>query len=370
MDNNTTIYAIVTNDLVQDQRMHRICQTLQIAGYEVTLLGREKPSSKPLPESTYTRLRIRCIWQRGPLFYMEFCLRCFFWLLRQKKGIIWSVDTDTILAATLVSKARNMPVVWDAHEYFTEVPELAERPLTKWIWNSAERLCVPSCHAFVTVSPSLAKLFQQKYHKSFLTILNVPVWQQRPLHAIENEDKKILLYQGMLNKGRGLEQIIAAMEFLPEAELWIVGEGDLSQTLREQANRSKASGRIAFVGWKSGAALEEITSKASLGLNLLDGASLSYRYSLANKFFDYMHVGVPSVNMAFADYEALLQKYRTGICVSNLNPASLATEIQKVLSSPQTLHSLRSQCIAGAKEFCWQNQIPMLLSTMETLQPK
>ena len=50
----------VTNDLVYDQRMNRICTSLCNAGYDVTLIGRTNKNSPPLLDKPYHQKRFNC----------------------------------------------------------------------------------------------------------------------------------------------------------------------------------------------------------------------------------------------------------------------------------------------------------------------
>ena len=73
--------------------------------------------------------------------------------------------------------------------------------------------------------------FEKKYKKPFSVIRNVPFYQNETAKSPQN----IILYQGVLNEGRGLEQVIQAMQAIENAALWLAGEGDLSTVLRKQA---------------------------------------------------------------------------------------------------------------------------------------
>nr|HPI55391.1 hypothetical protein [Chitinophagaceae bacterium] len=75
------IVLTVTTDLNFDQRMIRIATTLANAGYDVLLIGRLKPNSKPLQDRTYRQKRLPVFFQKGPAFYTEYNLRLFFYLL-------------------------------------------------------------------------------------------------------------------------------------------------------------------------------------------------------------------------------------------------------------------------------------------------
>src|SRR5690349_17278363 len=102
------ILFTVTNDLNYDQRMQRICNTLADAGYDVTLIGRKLKTSAPLPDKNYKQRRLNCWFNKGKLFYAEFNIRVFFFLLFKKADCICAIDLDTILPCYYISKLKGI----------------------------------------------------------------------------------------------------------------------------------------------------------------------------------------------------------------------------------------------------------------------
>ncbi len=368
---NQKIICTVTNDLNQDQRMQRICTTLTENGYTVTLVGRLKAHSIPLQIQNYHQIRLKCWYDRGFLFYLEYNIRLFRILLSEKKVpfIIYTVDSDTLVAGGIVKYLTGKKQIFDAHEYFTEVPELINKPIKRWIWQTIENIFVPKADAHITVSKSLADIFGNKFGKIFTPILNVPY-----LSVTSGQAKKpylpVILYQGMLNKGRGLEQMIGAMEKINYALLFIIGEGDLSASLRLLGANSPAANRIQFLGWKSADQMAEISREATLAINLLENSSLSYYYSLANKFFDYIHAGVPSVNMAFPEYIDIIKKYELGVTISKLDQDLIAETINNLLGNHETLEQMVVACKKACKIYCWENERQKLIETVDQMHLK
>ena len=156
--------------------MQRICGSLANAGYEVTLLGRKLKNSKKLSEFNFNQQRLYCFFTKGKLFYLEYNIRLFFFFLFLRKyDAICAVDLDTLLAATLAAKIRRKKLIYDAHEYFTEVPEVVERPRIKKIWEWVAKTCIHRCDACYTVCQSLSAEFKKHYGKDFEVIRNLPI---------------------------------------------------------------------------------------------------------------------------------------------------------------------------------------------------
>jgi hypothetical protein len=140
---NKKIIVSVTNDLSCDQRVDKVCNSLGDMGFDVLLVGRKQKQSPSLSDRKYKIYRFSLLFNKGMLFYAEFNIRLFFLLLFSKVDILLSNDTDTLLANFLASKIRRKKLVFDAHELFPELPELAYRPKTKRIWEKIEDWIFP-----------------------------------------------------------------------------------------------------------------------------------------------------------------------------------------------------------------------------------
>ncbi|WP_353482251.1 glycosyltransferase [Haliscomenobacter sp.] len=347
----------VTNDLVYDQRMQRICATLAETGHEVTLVGRLRRSSLELTSANYQQIRLFCWFEHGKLFYLEYNLRLFWCLLWRTFEVYTGIDLDTLLPNLLVARLKGKRCFYDAHEYFTEVPEVVDRPFTKSIWEAVARFAIPRVDAAYTVGPALAQIFQNRYGIPFQVIRNVPIAVNLAVStpATSNE-LPIILYQGVLNVGRGLETAIAAMQHIEGAELWLAGEGDLSVSLRQQAKDLQLETKVKFLGYIPPSELRNITNKAYIGLNLLENRGQSYYYSLANKAFDYIQSAVPSIQMNFPEYLALQAEHPVFYLLPQLEVDALVAAIQRLLSDEELYQNLQNECREAAQDWCWEKE--------------
>jgi glycosyltransferase involved in cell wall biosynthesis len=354
------LFFTVTNDLTYDQRMIRICSSLAAAGYTVRLIGREKRGSRPLSDRPFQQVRIRCFWEKGKLFYLEYNLRLFFYLLRTSFDAVCSIDLDTLLPGFGAARIKGKPLIYDAHEYFTEVPELVDRPFTKRIWESLAQGIVPRIRHAYTVGPELAQLFEQRYGTAFSVIRNLPL-SRKAIDTLPEGSPRIILYQGALNVGRGLEEAILAMKDVNGAEFWMAGEGDLSEKLRKLVRRKKLDHKVKFLGFVLPEDLPKLTQRATIGLNLLQNRGLNYYYSLANKTFDYIQAGIPSLNPAFPEYIRLQKEFDCLILVDELTPRAIASSLNALLQDPDRLAAIREKCRWAAEQLCWEKEEQKLI---------
>ena len=353
------IVITVTNDLSYDRRMQRIAGVLCRQGHQVLMLGRRLPESPPLRPHPWAERRMRCFFRRGALFYLEYNARLLALLLCEPFDALYTVDLDTMPGGLAAAWLRRKRRVFDAHEYFTETPEVTGRPVVKAIWGVVARLGIPLYHANITVGPALARIFEEKYGRPFVVVRNMPL-ALPPAPARPRPLPGALLYQGALNEGRGLEAMITAMAYLPDCTLTLVGEGDLSDSLRRMAAAHPAAARIHFAGYATPDRLSDWTARAWLGLNLLEHRGESYYYSLANKFFDFVQAGTPVLTMNFPEDAALNRQYEVAILLDCLDPESVSQAIRSLLDDPRRYARLCAACEVACKEWVWEREAEAL----------
>lgn len=350
------ILFAATSDLNHDQRMQRICTAYSEMGYQSGLCGRRLTDSAPLSPRPFFQHRFTCICTRGKLFYLEFNCRLFFYLLLKRPNIIWAADLDTLPAASLFAWLSGATLVYDAHEYFTETPELKGRAASRKVWEILAKLAIPRADIAVTVNQSLAEILGSRYQVPFLTIRNVPIVRTFSPATATKISPPVILYQGVLNLGRGLETAIVAMHRLPGLQLWLAGEGDCSAALRTLVAKEGLGDRVRFLGKLLPEALAALTPRVFAGINLLDGDSKSYYYSLANKTFDYVQAGIPALQMDFPEYRRLHEEWACFVLLQTLNPETFAAAIGSLMDNPAEYARLQSNCIRAAEEWNWEKE--------------
>ncbi|MCB0803149.1 MAG: glycosyltransferase [Flavobacteriales bacterium] len=352
------IIVSVTNDLCTDQRVHKVCTSLQSNGYRVLLLGRKLSSSPEIENRTYTTRRFSLLFHKGPLFYLNYNLRLLLYLIFNSFDILLSNDLDTLTANFIASKIKNKPLVYDSHEYFTEVPELIDRKRVQQIWEKLEAWMLPKVKHSYTVSAKIAAVYHQKYSIDMEVIRNFP---SKKTIISNKEDQKIIVYQGALNIGRGLEELIEAMQFVEDAKLKIAGDGDIALELKSLLAKYNLEDKVSFLGRLSILKLHELTQKASLGVSLEKELGLNYKYAVPNKIFDYIQAGVPVLYSPLVEVVSLLNNYLVGEQLMSHEPISIARQINEMLISDKK-ELWKSECLRAASIYNWEEEEKKLLN--------
>jgi len=305
---------------------------------------------------------MKLFFEKGKLFYIEYMFRLFWALLFRKADILNANDLDTLLPNYWVARIKGVRLIFDSHELFTEVPELIERPQTRAVWLRLEQWLFPKLQTAYTVNPSLARIFTEKYKVPVQVIQNLPLPKTPPLNT-KDINQKILLYQGSLNIGRGIELMIQTMHHLPqEIHLWIAGGGDIEGELKQLVQQEKLMTRVTFKGLIPFESLHLVTQQASIGFSLEEDRGANYHYASPNKVVDYVQSHVPCIVADLPEMRRVVEQYHIGDILPNSNrtPQQLANKVLTLLE-PSVYQEKVAACKVAAQVLNWEIERKKLL---------
>jgi glycosyltransferase involved in cell wall biosynthesis len=248
------VLSIAYNELTNDNRVMNQALSLHNNGYEVTVLGYkinpDLPSVEKVNGITIRRVSISYtnpFIHRIPFlkfFYHE--LNLFITFLRiglRNFDVLHCHDVNTLQFGVRVKllKRSHVKLVYDAHEYETERNGL--HGSRKIYIKLKEKLLIKFCDRVITVSDTIANEYKRLYGITKPeVILNCPILRSAKIqtHNIFREkfaipkSNKILLYQGILSPGRGIDVILEAFDQLdlPDFSLVFMGEGVLESMIK------------------------------------------------------------------------------------------------------------------------------------------
>ncbi|MGL6268793.1 MAG: glycosyltransferase [Chitinophagaceae bacterium] len=353
-----TLFFTVTNDLSYDQRMIRICGSLANAGYQVKLVGRKRKSSPVLGQMGFEQIRLYCFFEKGKAFYIEYNIRLFFWLLFQKMDLICAIDLDTILPCLWISQLKGIPRVYDAHELFCEMKEVVTRPQIFRIWKVIERYALPRFTMGYTVCQPIAKILFKDYGVSYAVIRNIG--RYNPLR-VGIKKEKIILYQGAVNEGRYFENLIPAMKWV-NAPLHIYGDGNFLEKAKDLIKKNALEEKVLLKGKILPSELPRITESALVGISIFENTGLSNYLSLSNRFFDYMHSGLPQLCSNYPCYREINDIYEIALLIIDHSPINIAGLLNNLIENEVLYKKLEDNCLSASSNLNWENEEKVLLA--------
>lgn len=359
------VLVSVFNNLYTDQRVEKFCRTLSENGFEPGLIGNNWGG---LPEMSRNYPFSRIILKSKILkfAYVEFQRKLYKELLRKadKDTILLSNDLDTLLPNYLISKKLKIPLVFDSHEIFTEMPSVNGR-FTQKIWRSLESFIVPKLKYMITASESYADWFAETYKiERPIVVQNFPQKKENPQDYLEINSRKVILYQGVINPSRGLDKMIPAMKEIENAELWIAGDGPKKTDYLALTKALGLENKVKFIGKLLPENLREITNKADLGLSIEENNGLSYYFSMPNKVSDYIQSRIPVVVSDFPEMRKVVDNFHVGEKIENYN--QLAEKINIVLGNGKFFY--KDYLNQAAAELCWEKEEPKIIELFKKVK--
>jgi glycosyltransferase involved in cell wall biosynthesis len=367
---NKKIIVSVISDIVTDQRVQKECNTLHKMGYEVLLLGRKGRNTFHLNGLPYRIIRFTNLFRRGPFMYIVFNIQLFFYLVFKKADVLWANDLDTLLPNFIVSRLKRIKLVYDSHEYFTLS---VYKETSRKVWELMEKLLFPHLKNAITVSNSIKQAYEKKYKVPVTVLRNVPykfVQSEDDREVILMPRKKILIMQGIgLNENRGAEEAILAMQFLPDVfNLYFIGKGTILNKLKQMVVDLNLSHKVTFIDVLPYNEMMKYTRQCFLGL-IFEKIYVTdqHMFALPNKFFDYIHAGIPVLSSKAVEIKLMIEKYQTGDFIDSFEPDAIAEKIIEISKNEEMYNLWKHNTVLASEELNWQNEEIILINFMNHL---
>lgn len=274
--------------------------------------------------------------------------------------VVWANDYSTLHPARLIARERGAKLVYDSLEIWLETvnqffPTDAPLPkalafrtvigLCRAIGRRVEPRLVDDVDLVITANESYAKVLRDRLVREDIgVVLNCPdPVELRHSDRVRRElglaaSDRIVLYQGMMNAGRGLPELVAsARDFPAGVRLVLIGAGMLEDSLRRLAEDAELEDRVFFGALVPQAELHEWTSSADLGVLILDPINLSKRLALANKIFEYMAASIPVLTTDLPENRRIIDQCECGWLINDRAPAVIADRLARILEDPEEM---------------------------------
>ena len=365
------VISIVLNNFKNDSRVLKENISLQNAGYDVKVVAllESGVDEYEIVENISVH-RVKLIskdWSKNIVIqlvkYCEFLYR----VIKEYKDadILHCNDLNALPIGFIVKKFYNkdIKVVYDAHEYETEINGL--HGVQKTIVKKLEKFLIKYADEVICVSDAIATEYVKLYGiKKPSLVLNTPPYKEikkKDLFRKDlniGKDKTIFLYQGSISRGRGVEIVIESFKAIEDtnAVILFMGYGELEEYVKEIAKKQK---NIYFYPAVSPEVLLDYTSSADFGISTIEDTCLSYRYCLPNKMFEYMMADIPLIVSNLPEMKRVVEQNRVGVVAKENTPEGLKEAIKEAINlDKEELY----QNIRKVKEvYNWQEQERVLL---------
>lgn len=290
---------------------------------------------------------------------------------KDNADIYHSNDLNTLPQGIICSKFRLKPkkLVYDSHEVQTS--RTGYNPKTIKLFES---FMIKFVDEMIVENHTRAKKNEELYGfypntlYNYSELYNIEDKPDVDLHSELGlpKDEKILLYQGGLQQGRGLELLIEMMPQVKEGTLVFLGAGKLEKTLKEMAAQSSESHRIKFVDKVHFKALPSYTKQAYLGFQVLQNICFNHYSASSNKLFEYIMAHVPVVSCNFPEVKAVVDQ-GVGISVDSQDVNQIAEAVNKLVEDETLRNQYSEKCKQIKRIYNWENEKQKLLEVYNAL---
>ncbi|HOM05787.1 MAG TPA: glycosyltransferase [Candidatus Kapabacteria bacterium] len=269
------------------------------------------------------------------------------------KYIFWACDLYSLGAVYKIARKSDY-VIYDSREIYSALANLSKSPIKQKILTFLEKKWVNIVNHFV-VSGELDAEYLKEYFKTqkmFTTIYNVPPYKEYVETNIIKErypflkDYVILLYQGAVHYGRGISPVLDFIASSKKYAFVVLGNGIFLNEAKIIAQNKGILDRVVFAGNIPYEDLHQWTCSADIGMNLIEPISLSYKFALPNKLFEYAMAGLPQVVSSLPALEKIINQYHIGVIVNDFTPNSILNAIEKIIDNYKYY---RQNCLKFAK---------------------
>jgi glycosyltransferase involved in cell wall biosynthesis len=134
------------------------------------------------------------------------------------------------------------------------------------------------------------------------------------------------------------------------------------EEMRSVVQANDLSGKVNFFGMLPPEELKKRTAQAYIAVNPFERTGLNQYLSLSNKFFDYIHAGIPQVTMNYPEYKKINDQFKIAELIDDLEPETIAKAINMLITNKELYLQLKQNCFVARQELNWQNEKDSLLN--------
>ena len=332
----------------------------------------------PIPAVIFLCVGALLCARRVRIVFLKSCmvLRMVRFGLGKEYDIYHANDLNTLIQGVVCSKFKvfkrnRKKLIYDSHEVQTSRMGYSSR-----VYDWMEKFLISFCDRVINENHTRAAYTRELYGFYPAVVHNYP-FVSRPeevekvdLYELLDipEEEPILLYQGGMQIGRGLDKVIEAVPLFKSGIVVFIGDGRLKAELVEKVIRMDLESRVKFVPKVPVRELIRYTPNGYLGFQVLNNVCFNHYSASSNKLFEYMMSGVPVIACSFPEIQRVVEGEKTGICVDSHCPESIARGVNYLLDHPEVRETMRRNCFKARNRYNWDNEKLKFIKVYEEIK--
>lgn len=403
------VAMVVWNEFRNDARVLKEAETLCSAGHQVTVHALHTPGVTQEHEVLPSGVRVVRVarsplwkWRKGKIGptgslakaspsgssgpirrlspfrqTLRICARLWthaalLWhLTRCRAHVVHAHDVNTLPTAWLASVFSGASLVYDAHEISTSREGYASfRKLVAMV----EKALMPRANGTITTTVARAKFFSRAYGVERPVVLQNRPRRQQVLASRRIRDElrlvqpwPIIVYQGGVQQGRGLERLARVALDVPDAYFIFIGGGRLEASLRSIVAELRLDERVHFIPTVALAELPSYTASADIGVQPIENTCLNHYTTDSNKLFEYVQAGLPVVASDLPEIRRVVREHDLGLLVPPGDSAALSSALRDLVADRSKRQYYAAQSRKASVALSWESQEHELVALYESV---
>jgi glycosyltransferase involved in cell wall biosynthesis len=335
-------------------RVHRIAKTYAL-NYNVMILEWDRESTSPkyeyragveihrfLFKATYG---LKLIFKL-PIWAMYLIIFC----LTNKFDVLIPQNLDNLMPVWGIAKLKNVKIIYDIADFYSDAYIPKRATILRQIVAVTERFLIKRVDATIIADDSRFVQLGNVDRKNVIVVYNTPYddYESLSQNAIFNNSgisefingNFVIFYGGMIASDRGLNQLVDAVNGIPDIRLVVAGYGP---TQHEFEHYIKDKTNILYLGKVEYVKILELTYLSNCVAILYNPTLLpNFIYSSPNKMFEAMMCGKPIIAIKGTSMAQILIEENCGLVINSINVDELRLALFKLKSNPTLAINLGS----------------------------
>lgn len=314
------------------------------------------------------KTKIKLIWIRANIFLHMIRLG-----IKKDYNIYHSNDLNTLPQGYICSKVRfkQRKLIYDSHEVQT-----SRTGYNSKLYVYLEAFLIKKIDSMIVENHTRARYAKKVYKFYPNVVYNYPIKIDAVTHGKVSlkkilglpESEKILLYQGGIQTGRGLENLIKAAPLFKEGTLVLIGDGRIKRDLEKLVDQMGLKEKVRFLPKVPLKDLPLYTREAYIGFQVLNNVCFNHYSAASNKLFEYIMSYVPVIACSFPEIKKVIQGEGIGLCVDSHDPVSIAKGVNYLLDSPEEYQVMKKKCAIAREKYNWEYEKVNFLTVYKNIK--
>ena len=377
------VTMFVWNNFMNDARVLREATALTDLDYTVTVIAKKelteihlssseevrerifvnRPLKLELPQKISAKIKSSILTKHIPNMLLMFKMI----VLGRKydTDIYHAHDLNTLIQGIVCAKLRfnRKILIYDSHEVQTSRTHYSFDKIykiEKFLLNFTDKVIVEN-KTRADYHHDLYKELPAAIH-NYSELYDIEKVKTMPLRKEYNilEDKKIVLYQGGMQDGRGLFKLLEAFVNIEGAVLFMIGDGKERQNLISYHEELGLQNKVVFIERVPYKDLRSYTKAADIGIQFLENTNFNHYSASSNKLFEYIMAHVPVIGSRLPEIEQVIENEKIGLTVEEGNTEELTAALNKLINDDKLRLKFKKNTEAAKYKYNWENEKDVL----------